>query len=71
MISSLLKSFFRKLPEPLFTNGKLILLSKLSDQCCCDCEGYTEGWCDRGGVLGLEMEADDPLWRPLKGAAGV
>lgn len=24
MISSLLKSFFRKLPEPLFTNGRLL-----------------------------------------------
>jgi len=27
VISSLLKSFFRKLPEPLFTNGRLFVIN--------------------------------------------
>ena len=32
--------------------------------------GHVGGWCDNGRCGGQsEMETDDPLWRPLTGAA--
>lgn len=40
MISSLLKSFFRKLPEPLFTNGRLLSFKS----CACHLVGENENY---------------------------
>lgn len=33
VVSSLLKSFFRKLPEPLFTDGETFVMTLLKSHC--------------------------------------